>query len=184
MEEVLREYVKDLNVVRRQGRFHIKMIDQTGFLENDPLVVLDGVPVFNIDKIFAIDPLKVRRLDVLNERYFLGPSVHEGVLSYTTYKGDLGGYDFDPHTVVLDYEGLQLQREFYSPVYDNENQQKSRTPDFRNVLYWSPSVNMNGQGKSGVSFYSSDEKGKYVGLIQGINAKGDAGSQTFTFEVK
>jgi len=185
MEEVLREYVSELWVNRTDKRYHIKMIsEQLGFLDGDPLVILDGVPVFNIDKVIALDPLKIRRLDVMRERYFWGPAEAEGILSYTTYKGDLGGLEMDPHAVVLDYEGLQLQRVFYSPAYETDAQVASRLPDFRNVLYWSPSLNSSTQGKKQVSFYTGDQVGKYIGVIQGMTADGVAGSQVFNFEVK
>ncbi len=182
MEEDLREYVSEDNIVNTRGNFHIKVLNDRGFLDADPLVLLDGVPVFNINKVFTIDPLKVRKLEVINERYFYGPSEEEGIFSFTTYKGDLGGVELDPHAVVIDYEGLQLQREFYSPVYDTEVRATSRIPDFRNLLYWSPSVVT--QDKGGVSFYTSDQPGKYVGVVQGITSKGDAGVQYFTFDVK
>jgi len=183
MEEDLREYVSEDNIVKTKGKFHIKVLSGTGILDGgDPLVLLDGIPVFNIDKIFTVDPLKVRKLEVINQRYFYGLSEEEGIFSFTTYKGDLGGVDLDPHAVVIDYEGLQFEREFYSPVYDTEARTASRLPDFRNLLYWSPSVRK--QGKDAISFYTSDEKGKYIGVIQGISANGEAGSQSFSFDVK
>ena len=182
MEEDLREYVSEDNIVNQRGSFHIKVLNDRGFLDGDPLVLVDGIPVFNINKIFTIDPLKVRKLEVVPFRYFYGPSISEGVFSFTTYKGDLGGVELDPRTVVVDYEGLQLHREFYSPVYDSETQISARVPDFRNLLYWSPSVIANGKGA--VSFYTSDQRGKYLGVIQGITDKGAAGSQYFTFSVK
>lgn len=184
MEEVLREYVKEDNIVRSRGRYHIKVLNEKGFLEGDPLVLLDDVPVFNIDKVMAIDPLKIRKLEVVRDRYFYGPTVSEGVFSFTTYKGDLGGVEMDPHAVVLDYEGLQLKREFYSPVYDTDKAAKSRVPDFRNLLFWSPDANTNQAGKGQLSFYTSDQKGKYIGSVQGITDNGDAASQYFSFEVK
>jgi hypothetical protein len=183
MEEDLREYVSEDNIYKSKGKFHIKVLTGNGFLDGgDPLVLLDGIPVFNVDKIFSVDPLRVRKLEVVNQRYFYGASEEEGIFSFTTYKGDLGGVDLDPHAVVIDYEGLQFQREFYSPVYDTEAKAANRLPDFRNLLYWSPSVNK--QGKDALSFYTSDQKGKYVGVIQGITGNGEAGSQYFTFEVK
>jgi len=182
MEEDLREYVSEDNIVNTKGKFHIKVLNDRGFLDSDPLVLVDGIPVFNINKIFTIDPLKVRKLEVVPFRYFYGPSEEEGIFSFTTYKGDLGGVELDPHAVVIDYEGLQLRREFYSPVYDTQVQAASRMPDFRNVLYWSPSVLS--QGKATISFYTSDQPGKYIGVVQGIAPKGDAGVQYFTFEVK
>jgi hypothetical protein len=184
MEEVLREYIREVNVVRSQKRYHIKVLNDNGFLDGDPLVLLDDVPVFNIDKVMAIDPLKVKKLEVMRNRYYYGPSVQEGILSYTTYKGDLGGVEIDPRAVILDYEGMQLQREFYSPVYDTDRAIKSRMPDFRSLLYWSPDVSTNSAGKGQLSFYTSDQTGKYIGLVQGLTADGDAGSQYFNFDVK
>jgi hypothetical protein len=181
MEEDLREYVSEDNIVNTRGNFHIKVLSHRGFLDGDPLVLVDGVPVFDIDKIFTIDPLKVRKLEVVPFRYYYGPSTEEGIFSFTTYKGDLGGVELDPHAIVVDYEGMQLQREFYSPVYDTETAAASRIPDFRTVLYWAPDVS---SGKNAASFYTSDRRGKYVGVIQGLTANGDAGSQYFTFEVK
>jgi len=179
MEEDLREYVSEDNIVNTRGNFHIKVLNHRGFLDGDPLVLVDGVPIFNVNKIFTIDPLKVRKLEVVPFRYYYGPSESEGIFSFTTYKGDLGGVELDPRAIVVDYEGMQLHREFYSPTYDSEAQASSRIPDFRNVLYWTPQIN-----SSAVSFYTSDQPGKYVGVIQGLTANGDAGSQYFTFEVK
>ncbi len=184
MEEVLREYVKSLIVVKQQKRFHIRINAEKGFLEGDPLVILDGVPVFNIDKLTAIDPLKIQKLELVKSRYFWQATEFEGILNFTTYKGDLGGYEFDPHAVIVDYEGMQLEREFYSPVYETNQQIASRLPDFRNLLYWSPSVSTNAQGKTQVTFYTSDRTGNYIGVLQGITATGEVGSQYFKFVVK
>jgi hypothetical protein len=181
MEEDLREYVAEDNIIKRSGRFHIKVLSDRGFLDGgDPLVLLDGVPVFNIDKVFTVDPLKVRKLDVMPYRYFYGPAEAEGIFSFTTYKGDLGGTELDTHAVVVDYEGLQLHRQFYSPVYDTDAKTATRIPDFRNLLYWTPSVNT----QQGNSFYTSDQAGKYIGVVQGITANGQAGAQYFMFDVR
>lgn len=182
MEEVLREYVKEVNIFRQQSKFHIKVIGPQGFLEGDPLVLMDGIPVFDINKVMAADPLAIKKLEVVPETYYYGPATQQGILSYTSYKGNLGGVDIDPHAVVVDYEGMQLQRVFYSPVYETIEQLKSRVPDFRNLLFWSPSVTANGNNP--VSFYTSDQEGKFIGIVQGITANGDAASSYFTFEVK
>jgi hypothetical protein len=184
MEEVLREYISEVNVVKTRGRFHIKVISDNGFLDGDPLVLLDGVPVFNIDKVIGIDPLKIRRLEDMHNRYFWQAIDAEGILSFTSYKGDLGGYEIDPHAVVIDYEGLQLERQFYSPVYETEEQKASPVADFRNLLYWSPAAGTGKDGKNHISFYTSDQTGKYIGILQGLTPNGEAGSRVFTFEVK
>jgi hypothetical protein len=183
-EEDLREYIAEVNVVKRDDHFHIKVIGPTGFLrEGDPLVLLDGVPIFNIDKAFTIDPLKIKKLEMINQVYFWGPVFADGIISLSSYRGDMGGFEIDPRAVILDYEGMQLQREFYSPVYDTPQLVKSRLPDFRTVLYWAPDVNTDLKGNARVSFYTSDKAGKYVAVFQGVTNSGKAGSCYFTFDV-
>jgi hypothetical protein len=148
----------------------------------DPIALVDGIPLFDGDKVMALDPLLIKRLEVIPQRYFYGPATLEGILSYTSYKGNQAGVEIDPHAIVVDYEGLQMQRVFYSPVYDTDNQVNSRVPDYRNLLFWSPGVKANGTDP--VSFYTSDQPGVYVGILQGITANGEAGSAQFTFTVK
>ncbi len=186
MEEVLREYVAQVFVYRKQKKYHFHILGETTILDQDvdPLVLLDGVPYFNLDRVMAIDPLKVEKLEVIRERYYFGPLSVEGILSFRTPKGDLGGTEIDPHAVVLDYEGMQLQREFYSPKYDTEQLKASRIADFRNTLYWSPELNLDKNGKGKISFYTSDQTGLYIGVIQGMSNLGLPGSGTFSFEVK
>jgi hypothetical protein len=195
MEEVMREYVVEVNVVKRNKHFHFTTFNTPGFkLQNlqpsesimmeDPFILLDGVPVFDVDKIIAYDPLKVQKLEVVASRYILGPIKANGILSYTTYKGDLPGFSLNPHDVILDYDGLQNQRIFYSPDYSTEEALQSRLPDFRNVLYWSPDINTNANGEGKISFFTGDIPGKYVVEIQGISADGNAGSSSFTFDVE
>ncbi|RZJ83031.1 MAG: hypothetical protein EOO20_23530, partial [Chryseobacterium sp.] len=175
MEEVFREYVKEAFVSRRQKRFHIKIMTASALLEEDPLVLLDGVPYFNLDRVFAMDPLKIEKMNIINSRYYYGPSIFDGIISLQTTKGDLGGTEIDPHTVVLDYEGMQLQREFYSPVYESAMLVGNKMPDFRNLLYWSPNVTVSDIGKAKVSFYTSDLAGSYIGVLQGIGKGGVPG---------
>ncbi len=185
MEEVMREYVPGVLVRKRRGKFHFMTLDRTNktVFRNDPMVLLDGVPVFDIDKIMELDPRKVKKLDVLTQQYFLGPVSFDGLVSYTTYKGDLS--DFQPNARALDlkYEGLQWKREFFVPRYESQDGQKSRIPDLRNLLYWSPNAKTNSQGKRQIDFYSSDVPGHYTVVVQGITSKGIPGVGTFTFTV-
>jgi hypothetical protein len=185
MEEVMREYIANITVRKHDGHFHYKVLNYPYklFFEDDPLVLFDGVPVSDMNKIIAFDPLKIRKIELMNRKYFLGPYAADGIISYTTYNGDLAGFQFDPNVLIFKYDGLQLQREFYSPVYETQDQVESRLPDFRNVLYWSPDVNTNESGKKQISFYTSDAKGKYIVVVQGITNDGKAGVQTATFTI-
>jgi hypothetical protein len=186
MEEVMREYVAYMLVKRRGTHYHLPLWDYPNnqLFEADPLILLDGVPVFNIDSLMVLDPLKIRKLEVVQRRFFLGGTNYDGIMNWTTYKGDLGGYIIDPRATVVDYEGLQLQREFYSPSYATDEQAASHLPDFRTVLYWSPAVPVDSLGKSALSFYSSDIPGKYVVVVEGLAADGSTGSGMMSFKVE
>ncbi|QIX61335.1 hypothetical protein HER32_09135 [Hymenobacter sp. BT18] len=180
MEEVMREYVPGVMVRIRKDGFHFRVLDDNSqSVTENPLVLLDGMPVFNINRIMAFDPLKVQKLDVVTTRYFIGGLVYDGVVSYTTYKGDLAGFPLDAHALLQEYEGLQGQREFYAPRYDTPQARKSRLPDFRNLLYWNPDASA-----APLTFYTSDQVGRYLVVVQGLAENGQAGSATFTFEVK
>ena len=84
---------------------------------------------------------------------------------------------------MLEYEGLQQQKEFYTPVYQTAQQQASRLPDQRNVLQWTPDIKTGPDGKSHLSFYTSDLKGTYIVLVQGLSADGLAGYGRLSFTV-
>ncbi|MBC3538204.1 hypothetical protein ACFSC6_00320 [Rufibacter sediminis] len=186
MEEVMREYVPGVMVRKRRDGFHFLVLDDANrqIFQEDPLVLLDGVPVFDIDQIMAFDPLKVRKLDVVTSKYYNGSLVSNGVVSYTTYKGDLAGFPLDSRALLQEYEGLQLQREFYAPAYDTNEQKLSRLPDWRNLLFWAPELVTDESGRASLHFYTSDQPGSYSIVVQGLTKNGLPGSKVLTFEVK
>jgi hypothetical protein len=186
LEEVMREYVPGVLVRRRNDGFHFIVVDNVngGVFNKNPMVLLDGFPVFDINKIMALDPLAIQKLEVYTSRYMQGALLYEGLVSYTTYKGDLGGFQPNANVLVQEYEGPQWQREFYSPRYETAAEKQSRLPDARNLLYWNPSVNTTTTGSNTLEFYTSDQPGKYMVVVQGIASSGLAGTRRFILEVK
>jgi hypothetical protein len=195
MEEVMREYVDEIDVRRKGKDFRFlslnkPVVDLQGkqfvelLFQKNPLVLLDGVPVFDINKIIAYDPLKVQKLEVVASKYYWGPITAYGIASFTTYKANLEGYTLDPNDLVLDYDGLQQQRTFYSPDYSTNEQLQSPLPDFRDVLYWSPNIATDEKGKGLFSFYTGDVPGNYFVMLQGITPGGKAGSTSFILHVE
>jgi hypothetical protein len=195
MEEVIREYVQEVGLRNRKGMYHFMTLDASSFVvqeggvtqkmfDADPLVLLDGVPVFDMNMIMALDPLKVQRLDVVADRYFYGPITAEGILSFTTYKGDLAGLQLSAQSLIMDYDGLLPELSFHSPQYRDSSASAGHLPDFRSLLYWSPSLKTNSQGKGQFSFYTSDVPGVYLVIINGVSADGLTGSTQFSFAVE
>lgn len=186
IEEVLREYVTLVNVRRRNGRVELPIVDVLNqqYLPGAPLNLLDGVPVFDFTKFFEFDPLKIYSLDVITQRYVSGQMMFGGILNWKTFKPSLENYHFHPNTLVTDYEGMALEREFYAPVYNTTEDITSKVPDYRNVLLWKPHIQMSAADQSPIKFYTSDLAGKYVVIVEGLSKNGIPGSAITTFEVR
>ncbi|HEX8460624.1 MAG TPA: hypothetical protein VF623_04320, partial [Segetibacter sp.] len=185
MEEVLREYVREIDVRKRQNKYLLYMAvrDEEGISNlKRPIILLDGLPQFDQgNKITNYDPLKVEKFEAVAATYFLGPARFNGIASFFTYGGDVKDFSLDTSAIVIDYDALQLRREFYMPAYETE-QISSRMPDFRNLLFWSPDIEIDKDGKKEISFYTSDLPGKYAVVLQGFSADGKAGSKVFMLD--
>jgi hypothetical protein len=187
MEEVLREYVAPVTLPIRNGKYELRVLNTNKehvFFEAPPLVLLNGVPVFDFNRIINYDPLNVKRLDIVTRPWYYGNMAFAGILNFVGYDNHMQGFELDPHSTVIDYEGLQLQREFYAPAYDTQQQKENRLPDFRKLLYWSPDISTNAKGEKDIHFYSSDLNGKFVVVLQGISKDGKTGTGIVEFEVK
>jgi len=186
MEEVIREYVTPLTLTKNEGRFQLAVYDDQNkrFFDKAPLVLLDGVPILNMDKFIEYDPLKIRKLEVISRTYFSGNMAFNGIANFITYNGKMEGYELDPRATLIDYKGLQMQREFIAPVYENQAQIDSRIPDFRHLLNWSPNISTTSKGKTNTAFFTSDVPGKYAIVVQGISLQGQPIYKEVTFNVK
>ena len=173
-EEVLREYVSLVNVTKRKGEYHFPTYDMSAqsIFTADPLVLVDGIPFFNLNKFIAFDPLQLKTLDVVNRRYIYGNAVFDGILNCQTYTADGTGVDIDPHALVMDYDGLQEQRTFYSPAYETFEKQNNHLPDFRTTLLWKPNITLHKNEQKQIPFFTSDLPGRYAVVVQGISTNG------------
>ncbi|CCH00598.1 hypothetical protein FAES_2589 [Fibrella aestuarina BUZ 2] len=186
MEEVLREYVRGVMPRKKQGRFQLNVVNLpfNELFTDNSLVLVDGVPVFDMDKVMEFSPLKVQQIDVVSNNYGMGPAMFNGIVSFMTYRGDLSGFPLPANVVKLDYEGLQLQREFYAPRYETARQFENRLPDKRTLLYWQPNLSVDVNGNARTDFFTSDQTGTYLIEVNGLSTDGAAGYQRTVFTVQ
>ncbi len=185
IEEVLREYVTPINVLARGGQLRMSIYDdkyQTVYSDGF-LVLLDGVPLFDYNKIFTYNPYKIKKLEVVPRRYIFGSIAFSGIVSFETYNSKFDGFELDPNAVAIDYEGLQIQREFYTPDY-SQHKGNIRIPDYRTTLLWQPAISIQKGQPNTINGFTSDLPGKYRVLIHGISKEGIPYYGENTFEVK
>ena len=148
MEEVFREITYTVYLRKRNDRYFVKASRQRSELPGDgeAFVLLDGVPVFDLQTVLDYDPLKVELVEVVGGRYFFGALDSDGIVSIETYTGDFEGISLAPNVIRKEFIGLQAQKIYYQPKYDLG---ESRIPDFRNQIYWNPNLELHsGQSKT------------------------------------
>jgi hypothetical protein len=186
LKEVVKEIIPGVSTAKKNDKINFKLLNlnQSSPFENNPLVLVDGIPVNDYEKILTINSKEIEKIDVFNSRYFISYVSLDGILHFVSKKGDLGVIDFDRSVFRLEYDLLQNKNNFYSPDYHSDIVKNNRIPDFRNTLYWNPDLHTDITGKSEVEFYSSDEPAEYIITIEGITPDGKTGASRFPLIIK
>jgi hypothetical protein len=174
MEEVMREYVSGVYLRSNQEGFHFKILDldRTETYQENPLILLDGIPIFDADEIIELDPLKIKKIETVRKRFLKGVLNCSGIVSFSTYNGDLDGYQLNKKALVVEYDGVQPLKEYSTPTYDIITEENIRMPDYRNVLYWNPQFETDENGEAILEFYTSDDASVYEIRVEGLSSNG------------
>lgn len=186
LREVVKEIIPNVYTLKQNGKYDFKLINKFRGqpFENKPLVLVDGVPVYDFEKVLNISSKEIERADIINTRYFFSEYIFDGIVSFITKKGNLSALEYDNSIFRQVYEGCQVPDVFYSPVYTSAEAKNNRIPDFRNTLYWKPDVNTGKNGKAEIEFFTSDESSDYTIVVEGITSDGKTGYTSVPFSVK
>lgn len=142
--------------------------------EIPPLLLVDGVPVFDQRKFLKINNKLIESAEVVTAPFWLNPGVFDGVVQISSFDGDARCFTLPETALRRSYLTLLPQRQFITPDYTD--QADNRLPDFRNTLYWNPSIQTDAEGKARVQFFTSDAIGTYEIRIEGVSDRGLAGT--------
>ena len=172
MTETLNEVVDWVKVSQHDGKPQITVIDPTkAHVYNHPFILVDNLPVYNVADVLAINPANVKSVDVITRVYSIGDLLIEGVLIIHTKTDDFAGIRLPSTTVFTEYQTITPAASVSFPAYDVSNRVSGRDPDFRNLLYWNPSVTLN-NNETSVSFYTDDETTNYEIVLEGKTTDG------------
>lgn len=184
MQEVFNEIVTYVSARKRAKKFHLNVLNEsTEILYGNPLVLIDNLPIFDIDELMKINPAKVEKIEVITKPYSFGEQNFKGIILITTKTNDFGGMKFPNETVFLIYNTSTLSSRTLFPQFDNNNKISSTQPYFSNTIYW----NRNFKEETNVSensFFTSDEKGDFELVVKRINSKGEVSRKILNFMVK
>jgi hypothetical protein len=174
LKEIIKEIVPALWIGEKDKKSYFKLASESDSppFENAPLVLVDGVPVNDIDKILAINPRELEKIEVLRKRYYVADIIFDGIIQFITKKANLSAIEFDKSLFREEFRSVQNISCFYSPDYSTDSLRNSRIPDFRNTLYWNPCLMTDKNGKATAEFFTSDEPGEYTVVVEGMSPDG------------
>ena len=172
--EVFIELVPEVMIVKKKG---IRSLQVKGniehhpyFSEFKPLVLIDRIPVSNIEELLKISSQKIYRIELVNKIYIKGDNIFGGIISIFSQKGDLAGIKLPENSMFFNYDGFTPQPNTKSTL-PTEN--KPNIPDFRNNLFWEPNLIAKGGSEVQINFNTSDVTGDYLVLIRGLSEDGN-----------
>ncbi|MCX6253407.1 MAG: hypothetical protein NTV31_02900 [Bacteroidia bacterium] len=186
MEEVFFELLPRISLKKKKSIYDISIADRVD--DNryvlSPCLLIDGVIIRDPSLIANLDPEIVERIDVIKEKYLVGKYFFSGIVNVITKSGDYSCVSLPDYMIRLPYRVIDPVWSFVSPDYSSVEMKNSRLPDYRNTLYWNPSVKPGKDGKDRIEFWSSDNKSDYVIDIQGITQEGKIFSLKKIIKVK
>jgi hypothetical protein len=186
VREVFRELLPVALIETRKdtSRFVLKNSSPDEYYLTDPFVLVDGVPVNDHDAILRLNPAEIEKINILNSRYYISDICLDGIIDFKTVKGNLSESGINMPLFRQEFDAPMAGSDFYSPEYNVQEQKDSRIPDCRNTLYWNPALRTDKEGMATAEFYTSDEPGNYIIMVEGFTADGVRVSARNSFSVR
>ena len=177
LEEYFNELPTLVKVRKKQGKKYFKVLgDDAETMVFDPLVLIDWVAIDKPEKILALSPKNIDRIEVVNEPYIKGDMLYGGIVHIVSKDGYFANIDLPSTGLFIDYQFLTKESQLPSTT-------QTKLPDARNTLYWNPLVVVSGKTQT-FQFQTADSPGRYQIVIQGMTKDLKRFAQTFSIEVK
>lgn len=172
MEEVITEYVNEMQI-RNNGKggkeIRILMDDVEGgsyFASGTTLMMVDGVPVLDQQKIIDYDPLLVKRINIFPNSYSIGSRSYSGIANFETYKRNLPAISFADNVRIVSFKGTSYPVE-YSCLDLPEG-----TGDYRQTIYWNPLTDIPAEGEASLQCRIPSYSGEFEIVVEGFSTDG------------
>ena len=143
MEELFIEFISEIRVRRVNGSRELQVRtpdnnDGYYYPTGSALVLLDGIPVLDHERLLAYDPLLVQYVDIYEGSYFFGTRSYAGVVNFVTYKGTLPSMKFADNVRIVDFQGCSLPLAFGLDSHVPGN----GYPNYRQTICWLPAMTL------------------------------------------
>lgn len=183
LPEFFFEVIPEVRVFGTYGNNTVGMLNTYNIAQRElyPLLLVDGVPVFNQDHFLSINNKLIEYIEIVKDPFWLNTILYNGIINLCSKDGDARSFSLPASALRTNFLTFLPERQFPTPDYSAERDRN--LPDFRNTLYWNPSLTTDENGEASVSFYTSDAIGEYEIRIEARNNEGEKGKASKAIKV-
>ncbi|PKP53565.1 MAG: hypothetical protein CVT92_03760 [Bacteroidetes bacterium HGW-Bacteroidetes-1] len=180
LEDYFNELPLMVKVRKTKGKKHFRFYTTQGEMAIfDPLVLIDWVAVNDADRILAMPPREIKRIELINAPYVKGNIVYGGIVSFISKKYDFAGIDLPTSGTFIRYRFLEECDQ--EPIQESFG---SHRPDARNTIYWNPEITLDEKGETEIYMSAPETSGCYVLLLREMNKNAGIKQRWIEIEIK
>lgn len=177
--EVARELLPGVKFRNYNNEPSLQVLNNSthNYFEEKPLILIDGIPVRDLNVIKDLGSSDIDRVDILQNERFYGDLRFPGIVAIYTAKADYSMLPESSQLARLNIEAIQLQTKLAEPLVSEPN-----IPDLRQSLYWNPGTQPS--QNITVKCLTSTIEGRFKILVRGRLKDGTMLFSEKQFEVK
>ncbi len=177
VKEIFKEIIPFVAVKKVSGAYKLWVLDEhTKTYFKEPLVLLDNLPINDINELFKIHPKYLTDIYVINKIYYTGDYTIKGVIAIQTNTDNFAGFETPKSGVFVEYITLTPQANIMKTSGKNQH-----LPDFHNLVHWETGISI--QDNYRTSFIAPDNYGQFEVIVKGNYLDNETCFGTFEFLV-
>lgn len=170
--EVINEIVPAVRLKNNDGKYRFTVFDDNAQITYEkPLVLLDNIPVTDINELIKIHPALIEKIEVMNQPYIIGNYTIWGLILITTKTNDFAKIKFPEESAFLNYQTRRNSSSFVPLDFHSVSMSLSPSPFFNTVLYWDALYDNDTVNRQ-IYFFTSDQVADYDVIVRGKSGDG------------
>jgi len=179
--EISKELLFGVQYRNRKGNITIRMINDSqsgGFFINEPLRLLNGIPIFNNSLFSTLNSKDINYIDIVQKERIFGVLSFKGILAVSLH--DKSNIWLNQQANIFQFK-INCLQPGTEPEYLSVKEINKSTLDSRQVYYWEV---IKSDSLKEIEFFLSDLKGEVEISVEGMTAKNKMFRASKTIEVK
>jgi hypothetical protein len=181
--EIVVELLPQVIINKVKGKSKIRMFSYLtkNFYTQNPVIFLDGVLIDDVNKIMELGSEQLKKIELISEERAFGDLVFAGVISLTSKTNEM--INSKPASYSMRFKNDKVNTGVNIVADDPNTLQNKNIPFIKQLLYWNPNMELNGNDDTKFEFYTSDNLTKFSIKVEGITEDGTSVSASSHIEV-